>query len=102
MKHIFAFLCVFLVLGCSRKAASVSVAEAAKESITAAFEALPKECKTDTVKQMLVSAKAQVDAVTVACDTEKDVLRKRIANLETIIGIILGIGIGLLVWRRGR
>lgn len=88
MKYIFSVLCVLLVVGCSAKPASVSVAEAAKESISAAYEVMPKECKNESVKKLLTSAQAQIDAVTVACKSEKDVLKKEIANKEFLICVL--------------
>lgn len=102
MKYILVVLCILLLFGCTNKSASVSVAEAAKESISAVYKTLPKECQNDKVKQLLTSAKAQIEAVTVACDSEKEVLQTKISELQLWLGVLVFAIVGVLFLSRRR
>lgn len=100
MKYIFVIAGVFLVVGCSSKQPSTLVAETAKETISAAYKTLPKECQLDSVKQLLDSARAQIDAVMVACGTEKEVLKEQVVNLELLIAGLIAVVLLLLYFRK--
>lgn len=108
MKNIlFILLAVFLV-GCSVKVPSIAIAESTKKEIVAIQDTIkniekttPKECKTDVLLASLDSINkqvsligGQVDSISLACQTEKNVLEERITARNSII---FGMGILLAV-----
>lgn len=99
MKRFLALTSVFLVLGCSGKPASTTIAEGAKETISTAYSTLPKECQTETVKKLTVVAQTQVDSVVTACDTEKAVLEKEKTTLRVVIGVLL-VALAAILWKK--
>lgn len=93
----FAILGAFLLFGCTTTAPSQNIAETAKETISDIYQELPKECQTADVEKLFASAKAQVDTVILACDTEKQVLENDIEKKNVLIAALLGI-ILLIGW----
>lgn len=93
----FAILVAFLLFGCTTTAPSQNIAETAKETISTLYTQLPKECQTADVEKLVTSAKAQVDTVILACDTEKQVLENDIEKKNVLIAALLGI-ILLIGW----
>lgn len=93
----FVILAAFLLFGCTTTAPSQNIAETAKETISDIYKELPKECQTTEVEKLVASAKAQVDTVILACDTEKQVLENDIEKKNVLIATLLGI-ILLIGW----
>lgn len=87
----FAILGAFLLSGCTTTTPSTNIAETAKETISTLYTQLPKECQTADVEKLVASAKAQVDTVILACDTEKQVLENDIEKKNILIAALLGI-----------
>lgn len=88
MKYIFSVLCVLLVVGCSSKPATVSVAETAKESLSALSKNLPKECQTDGVKAQIAVVEKLVETQLKVCDTEKAVLKAEKARSDLLLSML--------------
>lgn len=112
MKKIL-FLVMFLMCGCSSTTASESITKntikevvSVKKVIKQIEEKTPIECKTDlflsqlqTINTQTDSIKAQVENISLACQTEKDVLKKDIKIREFIIVGILALLLFLLFIR---
>lgn len=88
MKQITAFLCVLMLLGCGSKPATVSVAETAKESLSALSKTLPAECQTDGVMAQIAVVERLVETQLKVCETEKDVLKAEKARSDILLSLL--------------
>ena len=82
----------FLLNGCVTKPVSETVAEAAKETISAIYNTLPKECQTKEVKEAHANAQKQVDNVVRSCNLEKSNLEARLRYKNLLV-----LGLSVLV-----
>lgn len=98
MKY-FLIFCL-LLCGCAREEASVSAANTAKDTIDIIYNELPKECKTDDIKKLMTNVQAQIDTISLSCETEKDNLKgdidKRNLTIIILVGILLFLGYRLI------
>lgn len=97
MKRIFAFTALFLVLGCSAKPVSVSVAETAKESISVLEKTLTPECKTPQVTAELIVLRRMIDNTLATCESEKELIQVDSDRKSWVIAF-LGLCILFLLW----
>lgn len=97
MKRIFALTALFLVLGCSTKATSVSVAETAKESLTALDKALTPECKTPEVMAELIVTRRLIDNTLATCESEKKLIQVE-SDKKTWAIAFLVLCVAFLLW----
>lgn len=97
MKRIFAFTALFLVLGCSAKPVSVSVAETAKESISVLEKTLTPECKTPQVTAELIVLRRMIDNTLATCESEKELIQVDSDRKSWVIAF-LGLCILFLFW----
>lgn len=95
--RIIACTALFLVLGCSTKATSVSVAETAKESIIAVEKALAPECKTAEVMAELIVTKRLINNTLTACESEKKLIQVESDKKSWTIAF-LALCVALLLW----
>lgn len=101
MKRIFVILACLTVAGCAPAPVSETVADAAKESISVAYNSLPKECKTADVKKAHDNAQKQIDNITASCNLEKKNLEVRLAHKNLLIlGLSISLGILILLTLR--
>ena len=101
MKRIFVILACLVVAGCRTTPVSETVADAAKESISVAYNSLPKECKTADVKKEHDNAQKQIDNITASCNLEKKNLEVRLAHKNLLVlGLSISLGILLLLTLR--
>ena len=91
MRFCVVIACLFLT-GCVGKPASETIAETAKESITAIYKTLPKECQTKEVKEAHINAQKQVDNVVQTCNLEKSNLEAQLRYKNLLV-----LGLSLLV-----
>ena len=82
----------FLLNGCATKPVSETVAEAAKETISAIYNTLPKECQTKEVKEAHANAQKQVDNVVRSCNLEKSNLEAKLRYKNLLV-----LGLSVLV-----
>lgn len=83
--RIIAFLACFLLFGCSSTTVSENIAQTAKESISIAYESLPKECKTKDNEKLYINAQKQVDHVVESCKLEIQNLEERLRYKNLLI-----------------
>lgn len=97
--RIITILALFLLLGCKSTEVSENITQSTikevvevKRVIKQIEEKTPIECKTDlflsqlqTLNTQTDSIKAQVENISFACQTEKDVLKKDIKIREMVI-----------------
>lgn len=98
MKHL-AIISVLLLSACSTQAPSEVIANNAIESVIAIEKSLSSECKTESVKQQLLSIKGQIATISTACETEKNVLEQKITIRNLIIALLLAL-IGFWVFKK--
>lgn len=111
--RIITILALFLLLGCKSTEVSENITQSTiqevvevKKVIKQIEQKTPVECKTDlflsqlqTLNTQTDSIKAQVENISLACQTEKDVLKKDIKIRELIIVGILSLLLFLLFIR---
>lgn len=103
------FICLvmcIMLLGCSHTPNSENIADGAKESISQAYQSLPKECQTEQSKKLLDKAQKEIDSVVASCELEKREieLKAQTRLLRTwliglIIAIIALVGYRIRTWR---
>lgn len=98
IKHL-AILSILVLSACSTKEPSEVMAENAIQSVIAIEKSLPNECKTESVKQQLLSIKGQIATISTACETEKNVLEQKITIRNLIIALLLAL-IGFWVFKK--
>lgn len=84
-----ALILALFLAGCSTKEPSTQIGENAKESITIAYNNLPKECKSPEREREFNNAVNQVDALVQTCEIEKIPFRQRI-RYQTVALYALG------------
>lgn len=105
----FFLLMVALTLsGCKHTPATETIADSAKETISQAYNNLPKECQTESTRKAMEKAQKEIDAVVVSCETEKRAIEAEAHNrllrtwlIGLVVAIIALIGLrvrGLLRW----
>lgn len=102
-------LCLFILLtGCAAKEPSQMIAQAALSEIAGVQETVrkietqtPAECKTDvflahleSINRQVSGIGEQIESISAACQTEKQVLEERICARN---GVIFGLGVIILV-----
>lgn len=87
----------FLLNGCTTKPVSETVADAAKETISGIYNALPKGCQTKEVKEAHINAQKQVDNVVRSCNLEKSNLEARLRYKNLLVLGLSGLVCILLV-----
>lgn len=92
MQRKIAILACFLLLGCSNTTVSENIAVGAKESISAIYNRLPKECQTKDVNEANINAQKQVDNVIQACKLERNNLEERLRYKNLLV-----VGLSVLV-----
>lgn len=99
MKKIIALGSVLVLLGCGSTSTSETLATSAKNTVNQLYKDLPSECKTEEVKTLKTTAVAQIEAITTACDLEKESLRHRLntyrAGLLVLVAAVL-----VFLWRK--
>ena len=100
MKHLCFILCAFLLCACAREEASVNAANTAKDTIDIIYNELPAVCKTEDIKKLMNNAQAQIDTISLSCESEKDKLKSDIDKRNVIIlalaGLLLLLGYRLI------
>lgn len=99
MKRIFAIVACFLLLGCRSVPVSETIAQGAKETISVAYDTLPKECKTSEMKRLVSVAQKQIDEISESCKTEKEVLKGKL-HQSYLMSVILGLVLAFFVFKR--
>ena len=94
--RIFAFLACFLVLGCSYKSSTETIADGAKESISDIYESLPKECQSKQTKVAFDGAMKQVESVKANCVSEMKILNEKIKQRNLLIVGLIVLLLGLV------
>lgn len=74
MKQICILCVVLLLFGCARPSATETIAENAKETVSAIYESLPVQCKTDFNKKQTETAQKAIDAVVASCNDQKQII----------------------------
>ena len=82
--YIFAILTI-LLNGCAKTSQNENLVDSANQTVDTLYEAIPKECRNETVKNLRENAKKQIVAIDDACTLQKDVLRARIRERNVII-----------------
>ena len=87
---IMALFLTFMVLGCSYKSSTETLADGAKESISDIYESLPKECQSKQTKVAFDGAMKQVESVKANCVSEMKILNEKIKQRNLlIVGLIV-------------
>ena len=108
MKQLVACICFLLLMGCSAKEPSQTIAAATLREVAAVQETVkkievqtPKECKTDVfmahleaINRQVSGIGGQIESISAACQTEKQVLEERIVARNAVI---FGLGVLILV-----
>lgn len=85
------FGCFLLLCSCSGASLTNKITESAVISVESLESTLPSECKSDGIKASINSIKTQINAISTACDTEKELLQEKISTLKAIILALVGI-----------
>lgn len=111
MRCIFLFFGLCFLFGCSSNIPSETITNNAIRDLTSitsdldnTLVSLPKECQNDavrasfgTIKARVNSVEGQVKTISLACQSEKNVLEEKIINRNLIIAFLFAI-IVLLVY----
>ena len=96
---------VLSLFGCKSTPPSETIADNAKETISQAYNNLPKECKSESTKKAMESAQAQIDAVVASCETEKREIEMKAQSrllkswlIGLVVAIIALIGLRVRGW----
>ena len=102
MKH-FAILLIltFLLNGCGTKTATENIVDSATQTIDAMYEAIPKECRNESIENLRSASKKQIVAIDSSCKSQIAVLEAKISQKNTSIGTLsLLILAFLFLWLR--
>lgn len=75
----------FLLNGCAVKSPTDDMVNTANQTIDTMYNAIPKECQNDTLANLRATSKEQIKAINDACKIQKDELRAKIREKNTII-----------------
>ena len=100
MKKTALFL-TFMVLGCSYRSTTETIADGAKETISDIYESLPKECQSKQTKVAFDGAMKQVESVKAQCVSEQKILNEKIKQRNLLIAF-LGLLVIILGVRKAR
>lgn len=100
MKKTALFL-TFMVLGCSYRSTTETIADGAKETISDIYESLPKECQSKQTKVAFDGAMKQVESVKAQCVSEQKILNEKIKQRNLLI-VFLGLLVIFLGVRKVR
>lgn len=79
---------LFLLAGCSSKPTSETIADNAVNTVNTMYNSLPKECKTQTTKDLRDNSIKEIHAVVTSCEDEKTILYEKIKHRNTIIACL--------------
>lgn len=89
-----AFLCVFLLFGCSSTTATDTAVLGAKNALKTIKENLPIECKTEEVEKRFADVSKTIESITVSCKADVKAVKK---TNDALWGVILVLIIALVV-----
>ena len=78
-------LVVLLLCGCANKTASDSLAESAAHAVNTMYNAVPVECRTQTVTDLRDNSLKQIKAMARSCYEEQQALSAEISKKNAII-----------------
>lgn len=100
----FTILLIFTILlsGCAKPSPTENLVDGANQTVDTMYDAVPKECRTDTLKNLRDTSKKQIKAIDDACTLQKDALRSKIHEKNVIIFsmsllILLYVGVKLFL-----
>lgn len=87
----FAFLLILTVLltGCAKQTPTENLVDTANQTIDTMYNAVPKECRTDTLTNLRDTSKKQIRAIDDTCTLQKNELRAKIRERNWIIGSLV-------------
>lgn len=92
MKYLFIFLILF-VTGCANTTPSVSITETTKKEIEYTQKEIKNlKCDTqakETLQKRLEVFKSNVENISLACETEKEVYKQQINKLKIFITVLM-------------
>lgn len=87
-----------LLSGCAREpSATETIADTAKDTVTAMYETLPENCKTEVTKKQAETAQKAIDAVVQSCEDQKTIITQdkvkwKVAFFGLLIAICAWLG----------
>lgn len=92
----------FLLNGCAGKSPTDDMVDTANQTIDTMYNAIPKECRNDTITNLRDTSKKQIQSINDACSLQKDLLNEKIRERNIIIIslcllILLGVGAKLFL-----
>lgn len=103
----FAILLILTVLlnGCAKQSPTENLVDGANQTIDTMYNAVPKECRTDTLAELRDTSKKQIRAIDDACTLQKNELRAKIRERNWIIFslvLLFLLGAGVNMFSRSR
>ena len=95
MKIMALFLSL-MVLGCSYRSSTETLADGAKETISDIYVSLPKECQSKQTKVAFDGAMKQVESVKANCVSEMKILNEKIKQRNLLIVGLIVLLLGLV------
>ena len=100
MKTFYKIVIVtFLLNGCNGKSPTDNLVDIATGTVDTMYNAIPQDCRNDTVEKLRATSKEQIKAINDACTIQKDALRAKIREKNAII---LSLCLLVLVYVGGR
>lgn len=102
MKMFVLPLLPLFLFGCAHNSPTDNLVDTANQTIDTMYNAIPVECRNDTVTNLRATSKEQIKAINDACQLQKDALNAKIREKNAIIFslcliIVLCVGGGLFL-----
>lgn len=98
---IMALILSLMVLGCSYKSSTETIADGAKETVSGIYQSLPKECQSKMTEMAFDGAVKQIESVKANCISQKQILNEKIRNRNLLIVVLVGLVL-CLIYRKVR
>lgn len=85
MKMIALPLIPLFLIGCVQTSPTDNLVDTANQTIDTMYNAIPVECRNDTVTNLRATSKEQIKAINDACKLQKDALNAKIREKNVII-----------------
>lgn len=102
MKWLRFSLIMIILTGCAKSSPTENLVDGANQTIDTMYNAVPKECRTDTLAELRDTSKKQIKAIDDTCTLQKNELRAKIRERNWIIFslvllFLLGAGVNMFL-----
>ena len=96
---------MIILTGCASKSPTENLVDTANQTIDTMYNAVPTECRSDTLANLRDTSKKQVKAIDDTCTLQKNELRAKINErnwIITLLVLLFLISVGANVFLRPR